>query len=312
MKNINYRELEQFKCCTKEERICYICDCKYEYFLNKANIVGVGLGYRIKKGIVTTETCIKVFASKKVPDNELSPDDLIPPVYGGIKTDVVESGSFKGLSLTDRIRPTLCGYSIGPSAQNYIGTLGCLVTDGHDKFILSNNHVIAGFNSLKIGTSILQPGGDKKEDEIAQLSKFVPIKFIEGRSMPVNYVDCAIAKVTDEANVSPEIESIGIPRGIRGHKLGQLVKKVGATSELTTGIIEDVNITTTINAGSKQFLIKKQILTSAMAKPGDSGAVLLNDNDYVIALLMAGNDDYTIFNPIRRVLNSLDVTIVSK
>ncbi|QPW59672.1 trypsin-like serine protease [Clostridium botulinum] len=317
MKNMKFRMSKDFKCCkcTKEEKICYICDCEYEYFLNKANIVGIGLGYKIQKEILTSETCIAVFVSKKISDNELNPEDLVPPVYNGIKTDIVETGVFNTMQLSKRIRPVVGGCSIGPITSKYYGTMGCLVTNGRENFILSNNHVLADLNNIKLGTPIVQPaiahGGDPEKDQIAVLSKFIPLKSIKGTKRPENYVDAAIAKVINNNDVSSDIKFIGKPKGVRGHRLGQLVKKVGASTELTAGIIKYINVAMIIDESKKQFLMKKQIVTNSMSKSGDSGSILLNDNNYALGLLMASNNDYTIFNPIKRVLAALDVSIVS-
>ncbi|CAG7840819.1 hypothetical protein Z959_00355 [Clostridium novyi B str. ATCC 27606] len=317
MKNMDCGKSKNFKCYkyTKEEKICYICDCEYEYFLNKPNIVGVGIGYKVQKEVLTSEKCIAVFASEKIPNNELKREDLVPAVYKGIKTDVIETGFFNTMQLTKRIRPVLGGYSIAPVTSKYYGTMGCLVTDGIENFILSNNHVLADLNNINLGTPIIQPsivnGGDSEKDQVAVLSKFIPLRFINETKRPENYMDVAIAKVINNNFVSSDIRFIGKPKGVRGHRIGQLVKKVGASTELTTGIIQYVNVTMIVDENKKQFLMKKQFVTNSMAKPGDSGAILLNNNNYVLGLLMASNDEYSIFNPIKRVLAALDVNIVS-
>ncbi|KEI07001.1 hypothetical protein Z957_10545 [Clostridium sp. K25] len=315
MKSMDCGKGKNFKCCkyTKEEKICYICDCEYEYFLNKPNIVGVGIGYKVQKEVLTSEKCIAVFASEKIPNNELKREDLVPSVYKGIKTDVIETGIFSTMKLSNRIRPVLGGYGIAPVTTKYYGTMGCLVTDGIENFILSSNHILADLNNIKLGTPILQPaivnGGNPEKDQVAVLSKFIPLRCINGTKRPENYMDVAIAKVINNNFVSSDIKFIGKPKGVRGHRLGQLVKKVGASTELTTGIIQYINVTIIVDENKKQFLMKKQLVTNGMAKPGDSGSILLNDNNYVLGILMASNNEYTIFNPIKRVLAALDVSI---
>src|SRR3712207_7406328 len=56
------------------------------------------------------------------------------------------------------------------------GTLGCLVTDNKDLFVLSNNHVLARMNQIQLNTKIIQPsnefGGDPKTDIIATLIRY--------------------------------------------------------------------------------------------------------------------------------------------
>jgi hypothetical protein len=51
------------------------------------NVVGVGIGE--KDGQPT----IRVLVSRKVPSNTLRPDQLVPPILEGFKTDVLEAGS---------------------------------------------------------------------------------------------------------------------------------------------------------------------------------------------------------------------------
>lgn len=56
------------------------------------NVVGVGIGYKIMKGISKKRLCIKVYVEKKLPRAELSKDELIPEALQGIETDVEELG----------------------------------------------------------------------------------------------------------------------------------------------------------------------------------------------------------------------------
>src|SRR3712207_8306530 len=113
-----------------EQNIANICNCEYTYFLNKSNVVGVGCGYKIKKGFYTNQLCIQVFVSKKYPENQLNSNDMIPLMYKGIPTDVKETGNFDACSLNVKIRPALSGYSVSANMSEIAGTLGCLVTNG--------------------------------------------------------------------------------------------------------------------------------------------------------------------------------------
>src|SRR3712207_7730968 len=70
--------------CDIDKRIAYICNCQYKYFLNKANVIGVGLGYKIRHGFHNCEKCITVFVRKKFSLNELSSQDIIPKDYMNI------------------------------------------------------------------------------------------------------------------------------------------------------------------------------------------------------------------------------------
>ena len=59
----------------------------------KANVVGVGLGYRIKGNQQTREQAMLVFVTKKVPKTELQSGDMVPRSVQGSIVDVVEIGA---------------------------------------------------------------------------------------------------------------------------------------------------------------------------------------------------------------------------
>ncbi|KOC41390.1 hypothetical protein ADU86_13560, partial [Clostridium botulinum] len=197
------------------------------------------------------------------------------------------------------------------------GTLGCLVTDGKNLFILSNNHVLASTNFAPLGNKIIQPsyafGGDFKTDVVAILSKFIPIKFEGIIKAPSNYADCAIAKVINKSLVTTQIAFIGTPNGTIVPRLNQEVKKVGFKTELTTGKITSIH--DIIQVGypdlKKRALFREQISTTSMSTQGDSGAVLLDKNNYVVGLIMSSSKTECTCNPIDIVLKQLDVRLVT-
>ena len=53
-----------------------------------ANVVGVGIGPKVRGGRSTDEMAIKVFVSQKVPLDSLPEDQRIPKHIEGIPTDV--------------------------------------------------------------------------------------------------------------------------------------------------------------------------------------------------------------------------------
>ena len=58
--------------------------------LRKANVVAVGIGYRQRGGRPTGELCLVVSVRRKVPLEELAPEDRIPPEIDGVPVDVQE------------------------------------------------------------------------------------------------------------------------------------------------------------------------------------------------------------------------------
>lgn len=70
------------------EKIRHIKTKHEKELLGKPNVVGVGIG----KKNMTDELCIKVYVITKKPESQLKPDEIIPKLIEGVKTDIVESG----------------------------------------------------------------------------------------------------------------------------------------------------------------------------------------------------------------------------
>jgi hypothetical protein len=174
--------------------------------LHRANVVGVGVGYKHSHGAATHELAVVVSVAEKMPLADLPAADRVPRSIGGVTTDVVETGELRALATllavpprldafaplaamvidpTARLRPARPGISIGHSLVT-AGTLGCLVRRGGDVFVLSNNHVLANSNNAHIGDAIWQPGrvdGGTPDDQLGNLAGFVPLAF-EGEAVP--------------------------------------------------------------------------------------------------------------------------------
>lgn len=66
-----------------------------DMLLAKANVVGVGVGFRQIDGQPTSTIAIIVTVKEKVPQVLLAPEDLIPGEIDGVPVDVVEVGELK-------------------------------------------------------------------------------------------------------------------------------------------------------------------------------------------------------------------------
>lgn len=281
--------------------------------LKKSNVVGLGIGEKIKDGKRTGRTCLKVYVEKKVAAEKLSKQDLVPPQIAEVETDVVEVGKIRSLaSNRQRNRPARGGVSIG-HYKITAGTLGCLVKDKKtDKtLILSNNHILANSNQAKKEDAILQPGaadgGKNPKDKIAELERWVKIDF----GNKANTVDAAAAFPLRDTDVSPEISFIGMPKGTIKGKVGLVIQKTGRTTDHTLGEIHDINATVRVDYGGKTALFRNQILTSAMSQGGDSGSLVLDQKHRAVGLLFAGSDLVTICNPIEDIFKLLEVRPVN-
>jgi hypothetical protein len=168
-------------------------------------------------------------------------------------------------------------------------------------YILSNNHVLANSNNANIGDPIVQPGpidgGQAPQDVVARLSRFVPIRFIEGDSAPCNFVDAAIAE-GDFEDLNREIYWIGYVRRLYvAPNVGDIVQKTGRTTHFTTGRVQGVNATVDVNfGGGRVARFCRQIITDNMSAGGDSGSLVTNLDEEGVGLLFAGSSVITIMN----------------
>jgi len=195
----------------------------------------------------------------------------------------------------------------------------------------------------KVGDPILQPGpydgGTLKDSLLGELDRYVPLQ--KGETPPkceaakaierilnmlirmahrdyhvkllkatskANLVDAALARPLSREIVSPEILEIGQVRGVREAELGMTVKKCGRTTGLTRAEVEALDVSLEVGYGTGETLaFEDQILTSGMAKGGDSGSLVLTEDNFAVGLLFAGSDKSTVCNRIQNVMDLLGV-----
>ncbi len=320
-----------------------------EEWMEKANVVGLGVGFKEEEGAVTDELSLCVFVSHKLPADLLGSADLIqkaktPPkgvtaaieraTGKQIRTDVVEVGQiFAGgkapqvgaQSLTGRMRPAMGGASVGHKDI----TAGTIATAVYDRlpggtgiprryYILSNNHVLANSNAASLGDAVLQPGphdgGTLPDDAIARLSRFVRIEL--DPPIPTvkhrNLVDAAVAEMAFE-DCNREIYWIGCLKGwwaAADVPPGLVVQKTGRTTNYTTGKVMYIHATVDVNYGGGTVArFRDQILTTPMSAPGDSGSMVSDLSERAVGLLFAGSSKVTVINYIEHVQNLLDIVV---
>src|SRR3989338_1937463 len=281
--------------------------------LSRANVVGVGIGEKIKDGMPQGRLCVKVYVEKKIAKAQLPKKDLFRSELSPVETDVEEVGKIVAQGNSGRYRPAPGGVSLGHYPIT-AGTLGCLVKDKKNGkvFILSNNHVLANSNNAKKGDPILQPGpydgGKKPKDIIGYLENWIEIKF----GKEANLIDSALARPKNVHSVKPEIMMIGLPKGVTRAKLAMSIQKSGRTTGYTTGKIKDISASVKVNYDNKVALFRNQILTTNMSQGGDSGSLVLDMKKRAVGLLFAGSELVTILNRIATVFNLLNIQLFTK
>ena len=282
------------------------------------NVVGVATSLKVTGGQPTSTWSLSVLVEKKLPLGQVAEESRVPGELDGVPTDVVEVGRPEALVFNARVRPALPGFSIGHHNIT-AGTFGCLVHDirpqgSGEYLILSNNHVLAAVNAGSAGDLILQPGpfdgGVFPADAVATLERFEPITF---GMTGYNVVDCAVAKPLYSRNVVAAIIGRAMPRGIDQALVGQLVIKVGRTTQITVGRVLATDATVTVAYGAPgNAVFRHQIITTAMSAGGDSGSLLMSNPALdAVGLLFAGSPFITIFNHISEVEVALGVRPVT-
>jgi hypothetical protein len=272
----------------------------YEWtLLRMANVVGVMTGYKRKDGVKTQDMSIVLMVEKKIREEELKKQDVVPPSIEDAITDVIEVGRLRALSIDKKARHRPC--PMGTSGGHHLvsaGTNGELLRDRKAGKICigTNNHVGANSNDAQVGDPYLQPapydGGTVQNDTIGQLLRFVPITFTldpsdcraarfwsgiynvpakafgrKTRLRPVvvepeyNLVDAAMIEV-DSDDVLPSIVDIGAPKGVKEATLDMLVQKSGRTTCHTVdGEIIGVDATVgPISYGGKSTYFRDQLV----------------------------------------------------
>ena len=291
------------------EQIQTIKDKYSAEHMSKYDLTGIGVGYKKIGGMATNQLAIVYMVKKKLPVNQIAEGQLIPSSLDGAIVDVVEIKEIKACALTARVRPAMPGYSCGHPLVT-AGTLGCVVYDTNgNRYILSNNHVLANQNDATVGDHIYQPGvvdGGTDADTVAQLTTWVPI------ANGVN-ADCALAQITDPTLV----QDIGYwGEAITSYtnpELNDVIYKTGRTSTTNFGILtyEHVDVSVTYDIGALTITDCFITTSSLQMQPGDSGSCARLDNNIAVGLGFAGDGSTaSIFCYMSNVISALNPLLI--
>jgi hypothetical protein len=295
------------------------------------NIVGIGVGKKTVDG--EEKDCLRIYVVSKLDLGDLYPRDRVPPTFRAetsgidVPTDVIQIGSFwrRGRRpKTRETRPPLAPNSpiqpgsrirVKTSAPNvnegFTGTLGAVLTDGTDRYMLSCNHVLRVNGRVPDAAHIVSAEFVGTEDIIAKPDDFVPLSYDEG-----NPVDCAVALL-------PKGPSEVLPKGHREVQAGFLdgltlspkgpiapvpnmkVTKVGATTYRTDGTIVDVNADLYVDYSFGTFLFEQQIMIEGgtdgydFASGGDSGSIVVEtETNRPTAMIFAASGGFAVACPL--------------
>jgi hypothetical protein len=285
--------------------------------IGSKNVVGVGVAEKVRNGRSTGELALTFYVLKKVKDKKkLRGDEVVPPAVPlpltrgkAVATDVVELGP-----LRLEAGAIQSGSSIGRADEDKAGTLGAIVTNGKDHFLLSNSHVI-GKNGRAKGGKIVSPGradGGRLSDAIGELKRTA--RWQLGGEF-ANNVDAALATLdrTRFEHLRTVVRGLGAVRGITRARRRMKVVKVGRTTGRTTGTVMDTNFHFTFKYPRVGLIgYSNQILVSRFTDSGDSGSLVLDaKTKKAVGLHFAGAPTGSVSNPIDAVLRHLGVKLAA-
>ena len=217
-----------------------------------------------------------------------------------IEVEVVVCGEIAIQSFQGRRRPAEGGNSCGNWRRKSAGTLGMSFQSNGQIYILSNWHVLYGNGGVN-GDPIVQQG---RKD-----GGRVPIDIIAHNTQGWldRYRDAAIASVRSPWNayVASGTRCYGALNGFGIATNNMNVKKCGRTTRGTTGVVRSTNATVKVSGYPNGIQVfENQIQLTLMSAPGDSGSVILDQqNNTVVGLLFAGGSGVTFANNIQRIFN---------
>jgi hypothetical protein len=238
-------------------------------------------------------------------------------------TEVLQPLTDGSVERQGEVRPLVGGISLsayvrrGMGIDPYAGTLG-MVT--YDNKILSNAHVIAmdpeTGEFLDTGTPIIQPGsydGGTLNDRVGALEAYIPIDFARDAR---NFADAAIASIDGGVEVSPggqfyEAGDYWIEGWTEVSK-GDIVRKSGYMTGVTTGQVIHTNVSVVVWYGDKSAYFADQIAVAqhnwSFAAPGDSGSAVDKDGQFV-GLLFAGSESSAVINKAGHIIDELGIAV---
>ncbi len=313
-------------------------------------VTGVGIGGRERGGAPTGELVLKVFVERKRPPAELAAGEILPTHFEGVAIDVSElgvghlevlapavqaaapPGIVPGAPLTpdndtdeERYRPLIGGGRVQSDLTGVgAGTLGCFLlhpTDPDKVYALTNYHVVVGKgkNRPDAVAGSTRAGQSEAKSRPTKCCSHMFGTYAAGRPLTV-VRDAALIQLDAGMEYRKEIIDIGVVTGTHTITDAEVrtaryaVRKRGARTRLTGGVVEAIDTTHTIEDG-----IARNNVTVVRPNPnvavrpgrpvyvsdgGDSGSVLVNDAGQVVTLHYAG-----IFVAAQKVNKSLSLPI---
>jgi hypothetical protein len=288
------------------------------------NIVGFGISAPDGESRQAGELALTVYLERKLPASQVLQMWLVPPSLDiplaetQLPLLVKECGRMEPQMLTSYAQPILGGYSIGTIQST--GSVGCLVFEiqNPDRFlVLGANHVLAGSSRGSIGDPIFQPGPRENDPMTRPVARLLKWNSFDYSGNYTNRMDAALAEPIEASHFVPEVFRVGRPGGVGSPLLHQRVQKSGRTTGHTWSIVRDINFRPKLRyphptgSGSLRIGFIDQVLCTVFTAPGDSGAVVFDQDRHAVGLHICGSSQFSVFSPIRPVLDAFQLEIVT-
>ncbi|WP_298426050.1 hypothetical protein [uncultured Kordia sp.] len=246
--------------------------------------------------------CIKKYNKTGIRKEKIVIDEIEK-----INIEKKDTGLFR-LQNSKKIRPIVGGIEIG-HRHDRSGTLGAIILcegTGSRKYILSNYHVMMSSEDFVQDKLLFQPSLSSHETRYVNYCNIIA-KVSYGHFG--KYADVALAEIINNTrsargiiNYKKTINGIGAPY------LNQEVFLYGASSGFNKGNIRSTNTFVKFRTpwkGNNFYTLKNQILTNNMSRDGDSGSLLIdNENNKAVGLLIGGDGkSFSIYNNFKYIFN---------
>ena len=289
--------------------------------LRLPNVTSVGIGGRVRGGQRIPELVLKVYVDAKVPADQLTPAERVPSEIEGLPTDVVQMPTvgtgdvatpappgqpaipFAGRDQQKR-RPVIGGSHLegGLSENDAMGTLGCIMvstTDATKAYALTNWHVMQGQQHKDPTIGQTKAGQPTNKDSVTKCCSHIIGTLAAGARN--TSTDAALIELKPGMAWKAEVVDIGPLAGEHPVEATEAathpaVRKRGARSRLTGGVIDSIGASVTVDGivYSNVIVVVPNANTALAAtdpyffgQPGDSGAVVVNDANKVVGVHFA-------------------------
>lgn len=291
------------------------------------NVVGICIARKRRQGKLGAY-CLQVLVRRKYAKHKLREHYTVPIELAcksfkkPLRTDVRAVGEIRlDAAIATTVRPAQPGYDIGNRLSSSSGTLGCIVIDSTGRRLgLSCAHVLApnGVSDLTSAEHrvVVCPSfpvasnlGAIAEAPIGTLTAVLVPSF--DKADADTNLDIALFIPTNVGDLTSQIADLGTaPTGINDDvRHNEMVHIVGAASARSDAKVDGTHLLAKIPYGHDVAHFSDQIIIKPLGSPGDSGSLVLDEQNRAVGIHIGSSEGMSICTPIRRVLDALNCTL---